>query len=78
MTVLQEFHAAVLQGDFARAQMLLEKLPPEPASRDMILWALETTRVRRAHTAVQLAELNRSTVYQPRSSDPLSSWSFDG
>jgi len=85
MMEIEELRQAVVAEDYARVQALLAKLPAVPESigqaadiRDLLIWALQVARVRRAHDADRLVELIRTTAYLPRDSKSQSTWKFDG
>jgi hypothetical protein len=85
MLEMEELRQAVVAEDYQRVKTLLAKLPAVPESigeaagiRDLLVWALQVARVRRAHDAARLVELIRSTAYLPRDSNSCSTWKFDG
>jgi hypothetical protein len=85
MKPLEDIRQAVLGGDLQLARRLLDSLALSPTNieqvaeiRNLLEWALEVTKIRRAHAAAQLAEMMQSSAYQPRESNSSPTWSFNG
>ena len=84
MTTQEQLHKSVLEGDYATAEALLAKLPPQPASTEearaignLLVWALQMIRMSRAHDASRLAAQIRAAAYRQRKSDSIHTWKID-
>jgi hypothetical protein len=84
MTPQEQLHKSVLEGDYATAEVLLAKFPPQPASveeartiKNLLVWALQMIRMSRAHDASRLAAQIRAAAYRPRNPDSTHTWRID-
>lgn len=81
MTTQEQLRQAILDGDYVLSAFLFGKLPRTPQSlqevsdiKQLLTWALQMMRMNRAHDAARLAELIRSSLYQPHRPEPHSTW----
>ena len=84
MTTREQLRQAILDNDYELAAVLLPELPRTPHSREeagdiqqLLLWALQMTRMNRAHDAARLADQIRASAYNPRNSGTSPTWELD-
>ena len=84
MTTREQLRQAILDNEYELAESLLSELPRIPQSlqeageiQQLLIWALQMTRMNHAHDAARLADQIRASAYNSRNPATSPTWELD-